>query len=510
MTGVQTCALPIWADAYLRLGDAYLLTGGYIAAIDFYDKAIGVHASDGDYATYKKAQCLGLAGKNLKKAEELERLISNYPQSDYVERARYEIGTTQLQLENYQQAIAGLNSFKEKHPQSPLRAKADVQIGLAYSNTDRNQKALERYKKVVAEYPGSNEAMEAIGLARLIYARENRIEDYLDWVDDLEFVNFSRSTLDSTAFSSAFDQYSSGDCTSAITALKSYLQRFEKGIFSLRARYYLADCARKSGQNKLAAEAYRGILEFKLNDYTAEAHAFLAERALAQGELVEARDLYSAYLSIASNRKEELESRLGLMEAQFGLGSFSKALDNARILLGVEGLLPAQEIKVRRVAALCLIEKEQWEPALEQLALILEKSAGDEKAEAYFHKAEVLYAQEKYEQSNEVVFKLIEELPGYKEWKMKALILSAKNYWQQEDIFQANYTLDFVIQSAYNQETMDEAQALKERIALYEKEQETERLKERQQQTDSVKLEGDAGMIIIDQKEEPQDTTLKE
>ena len=495
------------ADAYLRLGDSYLLTGGYIAATDFYQKAIDVQTADGDYAMYKKAQCLGLASRNEKKITELEGLIKRYPESEYVEQAQYEIGTTHLQLENYGKAISALEDFKTNHPESPLKPKADVQIGLAYSNTDRNAEALQRYQKVVDEHPGSNESMEAIGLARLIYARENRIDDYLDWVDGLDFVNFSKSSLDSTAFSAAFDQYSSGDCKGAIDALESYLYRFEKGIFALRAQYYLADCARRSGRDEVAQSAYEKILEFKLNDYTAEAHSYLARLALKQERYVDARQLFEAYLSIAGNKSQEIESRIGLMQAQYALGDYEKAAENASILLGVEGLTPEQVLLAGRISALSLYATEQWERALRKFEELDKTAEGEEKAEAYYYQAAIKHVQGDYESSNELIFKLIEELPGYKEWKMKALILSARNYWKQDDIFQANYTLDFVIQSAYNQDTMDEARALKKRIAEYEQEQEQLRQKQLQGASDSLEVGGDGGLIIIDQKEEPKDTT---
>ncbi len=496
------------ADAYLRLGDSYLLTGGYIAAAEFYQKAIGIQTADGDYATYKRAQCLGLAGKNQEKINELEKLISRYPQSEYVEQSRYDIGISHLQLENYSKAIASLEEFKKKHSSSPLYAKAEVQIGLAYSNTDRNQQALSTYQRVVADHPGSNESMEAIGLARLIYARENRIDDYLDWVDGLDFVNFSKSSLDSTAFSAAFDQYSSGNCSSAIDALEAYLSRFKKAIFGLRAQYYLADCARRSGRDELAASAYSEILKYKLNDYTVEAHAYLAEIAFKEERYVDARELFEAYLSIAQNRQQEIDSRMGLMQCQYHLGDYDKASQNAIILLGLKDLPEEDEVVARRVIALSSYDKEEWGKALDQIEVLLHKTEGDKKAEAYYYQAAILYEQGKYDPSNEVVFQLIEELPGYKEWKMKGLILSARNYWKQDDIFQANYTLDFVIQSAYDQASIDAAEDLKARIAAYEKEQEEIRQRMLMNETDSLQLQGGDGMIIIDQKE-PVDTTTQ-
>src|SRR5690606_14187138 len=104
-------------------------------------------------------------------------------------------------------------------------------------------------------------------------------------------------------------------------------------------------------------------------------------------------------------------------------------------------------------------------PLLQEL---IANSGGEVKAEAFYNLALVNNKQQKYERSKELVYQLIEELPDYKEWKMKGLILLAENFWYQDDIFQANYTLDFVISQAHSTKITDEAQNMKDKIALME------------------------------------------
>src|SRR5690606_19555423 len=95
----------------------------------------------------------------------------------------------------------------------------------------------------------------------------------------------------------------------------------------------------------------------------------------------------------------------------------------------------------RRIAALGKVENEEWEEARPLLQELIANSGGEVKAEAFYNLALVNNKQQKYERSKELVYQLIEELPDYKEWKMKGLILLAENFWYQDDIFQANYTL---------------------------------------------------------------------
>lgn len=494
---------PRMPDAYLRLADSYLITGGYIPAADFYKSAIVTGTKEADYALYQRAVALGLDGKIPQKISELNDLLKKYPKSVYAEEARFELGATYLKQEDYPQAIREFEEFISQYPSSSSVPRAKLQMGLAYANQDANSQALDIYKSIVSEYPGSEASLEAVGLARLVYARQNRISDYLDWVETIDFVNFDKATLDSTAFSTAFDQYSSGDCSAAIDALQDYLKRFPQGLFQLKANYYLAECAEKLNRQELAISSYKNILAAQRNEYTPEALRYMAAKAYREDEYVKARDYYKEWSQIARGKEEILRAQAGLMRTSYKLGAYDQAELYAGLVLGSSSLETGLKQEASRIQAFSLVDQEKWTEALEKLQQLIENSAGEVKAEAYYYLGLVQYRQEKWEESNETVYKLIEEVPDYKEWKLKALILSAKNFWRQEDIFQANYTLDYVIEQAYSSEVTNEAQNLKDRIAREEEQKAKE--KESKAASDSLMLDGD-GMMIIDKKE-TTDTT---
>lgn len=495
---------PRLPDAYLRMADSYLLTGGYLVAADFYQSALKVGTKEADYALFQRAECLGLANKKQEKIGQLEQLLSKYPSSIYAENAQYEIAVTELQMEKYDQALRSLDRFIGERPSSQLTPKAYLQKGLAYSNTDRNNEAINTYKKVVSDYAGSEESIEAVGLARLVYARQNRIDDYLDWVDDIEFVNFRKSTLDSTAYSSAFDQYSAGNCKEAITAFTSYVNRFPKGLFSLKANYYLADCARRSNDPGLTAEAYQRIMEMGRNEYTPEAVNYLADKAYNEKSYPEALKLYDQLAQVSDSRARITTAQAGIMRTAFALGDYNKSATYADLILDSESQNATLVQEARRISALGKLESEKWEDARVLLTQLIAESGGEVKAEAYYNLAVVYNKQENFERSTKTVYQLIEELPDYKEWKMRGLILLSENFWAQGDIFQANYTLDFVISAAYSQEITDKARSLKDKIALMERKAVEEKKAELQNKSDSLIL--DEGLMIIDESEEPKDS----
>ena len=47
--------------------------------------------------------------------------------------------------------------------------KALLRQGLVYYNANDNNKALEKFKRVASQFPSTEEAVQAVGTARLIY-----------------------------------------------------------------------------------------------------------------------------------------------------------------------------------------------------------------------------------------------------------------------------------------------------------------------------------------------------
>ena len=110
------------------------------------------------------------------------------------------------------------------------------------------------------------------------------------------------------------------------------------------------------------------------------------------------------------------------------------------------------------------------------------------------------------------MYKLIEDLPSFKEYKLKALLILARNFWKLEDIFQANYTLDFVISSEYSPVILEEARNLKEEIKLSEQQAAEQKTELNRSNSEPIILNEGEGLMLIDEPEEamePMDTTLR-
>lgn len=480
---------PRLPDAYLRMADCHFLTEGYIKASEHYASAISYKTKNADYAYFQRAECMGLLGRRDNKIKELESLVKKYPQSEYVEESEFEIAETHLRLESYEKSLLSFQKYISNNPNTQRTVVAKMRIGLIYGNTDNNQKAITAFKAVVEDYPGSDQSIEAVGLARLAYARENKIEEYLDWVEGLDFVNFERSTLDSTAYEVAFDLYSDGECDKAVGAFNNYLNRFQKGLFVLKSNYFLAQCAAKMGDKDLEIKAYTNISKLPTNSYSSKAFLYLAHHSYDTKDYALALERYQRLLSVEGDRMHKLRASAGIMRSAYKLGDYSKSskygedvnslnTDNSELKIEVIDIIASSFYK--------LGENAKSMKYFTELSIIAE---GEPKAKAMYFQANLLHKAENLDSSEVVIYKLIEELPAFKEYKMKALILLATNFWKKEDVFQANYTLDFVISSNYNEDITKEAKLLKEEIKNWEIQKELDKEKRIKAKRDSLFLD---------------------
>lgn len=489
---------PRKADAYLRLGDAYLLTGGYLLASNFYQKAIESNSVESDYAYFQRAVCLGLDGKSNGKVQELKTLLGRYSRSVYAEKAKFELGLTFLQMDDYTNSLQVFQEFEKEYPNSDRLVEVQLKEGLIFSNRDQNQKAITTFKEIVQKYPETKEAYEAIRLAEIVYKRERNITEYLDWVSTIEFMDIKESSLDSTAYSAAFDIYTEGNYEEAFKALGSYLSRFKSGVFKEQAQYFAADAAARTNKNKEAYSLFEAIEHSTVREIKQQALPFLATQDMRDSSYALAKERFGRYLLIAESKEQVLKARLGLMRSSDKLGDEDGVLEHSNVLLGMEQLEPNLRTEANLLQARVYFEKADYSESYGKFQLVKETSVGDQKAEAFYHQALILQKQEYYDSSNNLINQMIEALPSYREWKMKALLLMAYNFWKLDDIFQSNYIIDFIIGSEDSEDLVKEAKALRSDIEAAEAKAIAEKEALLREQVSPISLDEDGDLKFLD------------
>ncbi len=451
-------------DAELRLGDAYFMQGKYATAITFYNKYLAYKPSDADYALFQKALCLGLDGAQNEKIQTLELLAKTYPQSKYAVDATYEQGATLLALDRSKEALGVFQRFVNQFAQSKHTPRAWLNIGLIYRNTNDFEKSLQVFKDIVRDYPATPEANEAIGFTRLVYASLNRLDEYVDWVETISFANVKRASLDSSMYNAAFDFYSLGNCDEAKKAFRGYIKKFPDGIFAVESNFFLGECTYQAHEDEEAEQALIRVVNEPRSMYTERSIAMLASINYGKPNYQKALDYYEQLLSFSEEIDQLRKARLGAMRCAVQLDLPVKALQFAELILADDRTSPEVTNEALLVRARSYWKAQDLDRAHQAYDEVLNQAKGEPQAEASYYIAKIQNLRSTFEKSNETIFWMIDNLPSYPEWRFRSLLVMADNYYQTGDVFQANYTLDFIIDAKYSTEIVDDAKAAKENI----------------------------------------------
>ena len=455
-------------DTYVRLGDSNYMLKNYSKAIRSYEKAVQLWGVDADYAAYQIALAYQQLGKYDEVIESLVKFDEQYAKSTYVDDAWYRMGEAYIKLENSEKALEMFRKIGANFPNSAYVADAKMKIGLVLYHAEDYSESIQQFKAIVTEYPATTIAREAISNARSVYVDLGDVQSYADWVETLSFVNISTSALDSTAYESAELHYLKGNFKKSFLGFESYLNTYTEGIFKLSANYYYGVSALEIDKTDEALVAFELVASYHNNPFT---HAALKHTA----ELYQQKKMYDKALEkfhqlddLAETVEAQLFAKQGLMDAYLSQGEYTNAIEQAQLILNSgrvdESLILELNTFVARVAFLDL----DRDLAAEKYKVIEENSQGALKAESMYHLAYLAFYEGDYELSKELIFEQSRSLPRYKEWLGKSFIILAKNYWEEEDVFQATHTLDQLILNVDDAEILKAAKRLKAEILAKE------------------------------------------
>lgn len=431
-----------YADAYNRIGDCLFQNRQFAAAEESYSQAAQSRPSAGDYSVYQQGFLLGLQKDYEGKIRTMDRLIREFPESQYVDDALYEEGRAYVLLENNQSAASCFERLIREFPQSSLARKAGIQLGLLYYNDNQLKKSLSAYKKVISDYPGSEEAKVALQDLRTVYIDLNDIRSYADYVNTLGGnVHLEVGEQDSLTYIAAEKLFMRGDNEGARRSLINYLQTFPDGAFSSNAQYYLGSIAFANKDYAEALMRFDATIEDGNTKFLEESVARVAEIHYLGGDYAEALVSFRQLRAVAEKPENKQAALLGIMRCALRTRQQGEALQAADDLLKIQKLSPELEQEARYVRAKAYIDQGQVDKALADLKVISKDTRTAEGAEAKYLLAQVYYDKKDDKNAEAVLMNFIENGTPHSYWLARGFILLADIYIRQGDDFQARQYL---------------------------------------------------------------------
>lgn len=434
-------------DAYLRLGDSYFVDRKYWPAMEAYNKAIALNGVDADYAAFQKAISYGFVDRNEKKIEDLEKFIATYKKSAYRDDALYELGNVYIAMKQTDKGIAAYDKLVVEHKNSSYVAKTLLKQGLIYYNNNQNEKALQKFKQVVKDFPSTQESIQAVSTAKLIYLDSGRVDEYAAWVKNLDFVEITDKELDDATYESAENQYTQNKNDRAIKGFEDYLNKFPNGLHTTKAHFYLAQLLYGKDSKTAAVPHYEAVVIGERNEFTEQSLTQLSQIYLDGKNYQKVIPLLKRLETEADYPQNITFSQSNLMKAYYEQKDYEATVVYAEKVLAN----PKVDDRIRSDAQIMIarsaIKTGNEAKAKTAYAEVEKLATGALGAEAMYYNAYFKNKEGKYEASNQVVQKLAQNYSGYKEFAARALIIMAKNFYALKDSYQATYILDSVIQN---------------------------------------------------------------
>ena len=463
------------ADAYIRIGDCYFIQKKYFIAIDYYKNSNNYRGLDNDYGLFQTALAQGILKQNDEKVSSLENLAANYPQSSYLDDAKYQLGRTYMLANNVDKAKENFNSVVEDHQNSPYVKEALSSLGLIYYNARENEKALNIFKRVVADYPNYEDSKEALVYIKNIYVELGDVNTYADFVNNLEFVNITQASLDSTTYEAASLKYLNGDCDAATKDLTDYLDQFVPANFALNAHFYRGECFYQAENFEAALDDYKYVADKGQSKFYETSLAKASKIYFDKEQFADALPYYEQLAQTAALGSNSFDATLGLMRCNYALNKGNEAVKYAEILLSEPKLDKGFYVEAQFIVANVAEQNLDFEKALNTFQAVSDTSESEYSAESKYHIADIYYKQDSFELSKSYINQIVSQVPSYDYWIAKGLILLADIFMAEGDLFQAKATLQSIVDN-YEGDPMlvQVAETNLQKILDFEKEDEVE------------------------------------
>lgn len=442
-------------DAYIRTADCYFMNRDFKRASSMYDKVLDYSWPASDYATFQKGMISGItSGKD--KIALLSSISRKFPQSELIPDANLEISNTYLSNEQFREAVPFLKNVLSD-PNSALKPKAHLNLGIAYYNLDNNKEALNQYTILLKQYPNAAEAQEALDNAKAIFVEEGRTNEYVAFARSMG-QEVSTSQEDQLAYEEAEVQFNNGNFPAAAKKFEDYISKFPEGKHSLEALYYKSEIYYNQKDMPKAVSGYEVLAD-------RVPHKF-GERSLLQAarinffdikDYAKAEKYFTRLKDFASNQENRLEAMRGLLRSQYQLKNWKNAVDNAKDLLTQKGIGTDDKVMANMAIAKSYQENNQCDLAITNYRTVASLSKAAYGAEARYEIANCLFTQNRFPDAEKAAFEVINKSGSYEFWVTKAYILLGDVYFRQKDYFNSKATFQSVLDNAKIEELRKEA-----------------------------------------------------
>jgi tetratricopeptide (TPR) repeat protein len=439
----------ILGDAILRAGDCLFKKNKYDDASKFYNEAVNNKYTGYVYALYQKAIIEGLRGQKTDKLIALEKIVQDFPRSEYADDALFELGDTYVDINKNDQAMQALKRLVSEYKQSPLINKTYLKLGLIAYNQGSTDEAIGFYKKVFENNPDNQEKKSALAALQEIYVKDlGKPDEFIEIAEKVPGgkVDVSTATRDSITFQSAETQFENGNYDRATQGYTQYIAKFPNGSSALRAYFNRAESYFQLKNYTAAMKDYETVVTRGQSKYTAkslEKAAFLAEKEVKDYQ--KAFGFFSQLEKAATTDAQRLDAQLGMMRSAYRTKNTDAVIQMGDKISANAAATKEQKAAAQFYAGKMSFDKKDYDRALTSFNQVIRLSNNEQTAEARYLNSYIYYMRRDLAVAMKMAEASSQENGSFPYWVAKSVMLQADIYSEKGDLSNARLTLEALL-----------------------------------------------------------------
>lgn len=446
-------------DALLRLGDCHYVQKKFGEAASTFQRAINESNSGIDYAYYRLAVVQNFQNRNDEALSQLDRLISGFPSSLYLEDAMFQRGQIYLEEVRYAEASRAFSDLITGRPNSPFVPYALEGRAVANFSMQRYDQTIADYKAIIDNHPNAQNSETALKGLQETLALQGRSAEFGDYLARYKSSNPGSGNVQTLEFESAKSLYLDKNYAQAARAFENYLRSYPQSAQKAEALYFAGDAFFQAGDTEKAIGYFKQLEREPASPQRVRAMQKLGMIELDRGNYAAAIPYLETASQNARNKVEEAEAVQGLMVANFATRKFQQAITFADRLMTVDGIIPQSTPTAMLTKAKAQRELNQKAQAEITLQNLVQDHKTVQGAEGLYLLAFSYQERGDVAKSNEAIFDFSGPFADYDFWYGKMFLLLADNFLKTGEEFQAKATLESIVERSTNAEIKAEAQS---------------------------------------------------
>lgn len=454
-------------DPLLRLADSYYASKNFNRSINYYKKALLNSDINKNYITYQIGLCYYGLDDFTNSIEYMDKVVVNADKS-LIDDAIFRKAQIYFENSEFDKSILNYNIIIDKYKFSEYIPYSFLNRATSYFNLKSYDQAENDYLYILKNiFDDKIQSQAILGMQKIVSFTNNFVE-----LNSLISEYKKRFPDNDDVFKIQFDNVRNLYFNQKYNDLVSYVNEItsqDDKIFNrYETNYFLAESLFRLKKYENAGLVYESLLDSIGSKYYSRSLNRLAQINLEQKNYNKSLMYYKKLEKNSKNNRERIDSYIGSLSNYYYLKNYDSVDFYSNQINRFEKISFNNRNKINLISAKSLIASNKITSGIDKLLETINLVKDESAAEANYILATIFYNQSKNNQALETLYALNENFSNYNYWVGKSYLLIAEIFISMSEDFQANATLESLIENTSLEEIREEAKELKNKIDINE------------------------------------------